>query len=272
MCVDQMPSHEEIVSFYQGFLYQINIDNLNKIKKPEIKEWMSSVTGNKRSARMLDVGGGGGFFAKAFEDFGLGEAVVVDLDAKACDFARHDLNLKRVINAPIEQINTTDYGYFDFIYCRHVIEHLVDPVSFIRMCYSLLKPGGIFVVQCPNGTSKEQAFFYPHGWKMYLKKARNENGWSRLGAILRSLMTDYGFGLDPLRHLWAISPKGLENVCSSLPSSTFKIQTASLSDEVFSPYFSSKSRFGIIRDFCARTAVRTFMQGCHLVATIKKNE
>lgn len=265
----EMPSPDEIVQFYQGFSFQTHISKLDLILTPETKQWMASFV--KPSSRMLDIGGGGGFFAKAFEEFGFGEAVVLDLDHEACEFAKNELGLTNVIEAPVESLSEKDIGTFNFIYCRHVIEHLVDPASFIQSCYKLLKKGGTFIVQCPNGSSKEQAYLYPERWKIYLVKIKVENEWGKFKSIRYSLTHRYGFGLDPLRHLWAISPKGLMCVCDSLPGSSYSVETAALTDQVYSPYYSSKSKIGRLRDRIDHVLVPSLLDGCHLIAKITRN-
>ena len=86
---------------------------------------------------MLDVGGGGGFYAKAFEDLGYGLSTYIDLDFQSCRFA-NELGLKNVIHG---NAVLADYGdkKFDLIMCRHLIEHLKDPVTFV---FDILKLSG----------------------------------------------------------------------------------------------------------------------------------
>ena len=35
----------------------------------------------------------------------------------------------------------------------NVIEHVLDPKDFVKKAYELLKPGGIFISEVPNGNS-----------------------------------------------------------------------------------------------------------------------
>jgi len=267
--VINMPEKNELDEYYQGFSYQNNPNNIDKLLTNDMKQWMVSVMG-KNNGRMLDIGGGGGFFAKAFENFGLGEAVVVDIDADSCEFAKEELGLKRVYQMSVEEPDFEDLGKFDFIYCRHVIEHLINPMEFIKRCSRLLEIGSVLVIQCPNGQSKEQALLYPERWKSYLAKVKRDNKWSKLYSVLFSFTSKYGFGLEPLRHLWAISAEGLESGCNSIPNVNVTMKTAALCDSVFSPYYKSSSQLGFVRDKLDRLLVPGLISGSHLIAEIRK--
>lgn len=55
------------------------------------------------------------------------------------------------IEKPIEKIFVSDEEKFDVVVNFEVIEHLFSPKEFIQQCKKILKPGGLFVVTCPNG-------------------------------------------------------------------------------------------------------------------------
>ncbi|WKW12474.1 class I SAM-dependent methyltransferase [Pseudogemmatithrix spongiicola] len=42
-------------------------------------------------------------------------------------------------------------AYFDVAYAYNVVEHVTDPVAFLRRVRAVLKPGGAFVFMTPNG-------------------------------------------------------------------------------------------------------------------------
>jgi len=41
-------------------------------------------------------------------------------------------------------------GGWDRIIAEHILEHLNDPISFLRECHRLLIPGGLLIVEVPN--------------------------------------------------------------------------------------------------------------------------
>lgn len=96
--------------------------------------------------KVLDYGCGGGSFLKLAEDCGW-EAVGVDPDKIAVANARAE-----GLNVQLGGIEVYDgmTSIFDVITIKHVIEHLHDPVSVLRSCCRLLKPGGKIWLETPN--------------------------------------------------------------------------------------------------------------------------
>ena len=266
--VRNMPREDTLRQYYQGFSFQADIKNFENINTPKVRDWMTSLVPNN-PATMLDIGGGGGFFAKAFENFNLGNATYIDLDNTACSFAEKTMELGRVYNGTLEKFCVENPGVrFDFIYLRHVVEHLIDPVKLILQCTEILTNDGILVVQCPNGQSKEGLLFLSY-WLRFLTKAAKDNRWSAIKAMLFSLTKDYGWGIDPPRHLWAISSQSLQSVFFQNETYRMSISTASLANPVFSPYWRSKSVFGRARDWLCNALFGSVFSGMHLIAYIQ---
>lgn len=266
----QMPEMSQLETFYQGFSFQVNLENLQKIETTAIKKWMNRLVGGRSDASMLDVGGGGGFFAKVFEDFGFGESTYIDLDREACDFAVKEIGLERVVCDKVE--NLKEYvgeQKFDFIYCRHVIEHLIDPGKLVIECAEMLSETGVFILQCPNGESKEGLLF-PDYWMRFLRKVKSGNSWSTLKALTFSLSSKYGWGIDPIRHLWAISGKGIESLFENNDPFDVVVKSASIADPVYSPYWFPKTRWYRFATRFARRAAGTLYKGMHLVVEIRR--
>lgn len=262
------PSESDLERYYQGFSFQASLSSRKLIETSAINAWMLSL-GLPKHGRMLDIGGGGGFFAKAFEEFNLGDSTVVDIDKAACDFAKNELELSRVLCRSIES-GISELGEFDFIYCRHVIEHLVHPEKFIKNCLDLLGEEGVFVLQFPNGKSKEQAFLYPRRWYNYLKNYARDNKINVLSAYAKSLSKNYGFGIDPPRHLWALDPRAVADYVSGL-GFTCSWTTASIADPIYSPYTFSRTFFGKMRDTIARVVGAKAFGGSHAVLEIRNS-
>jgi SAM-dependent methyltransferase len=57
-------------------------------------------------------------------------------------------------------------GPFDFILCRHVLEHTYDPIKFLREMGALLTPGGILMIEVPNLQAPVRRLFGKH-WDGY---------------------------------------------------------------------------------------------------------
>ena len=266
--VEEEISPEELSKFYSGFAFSSSLRKKKLVIKPAIKQWLESLN-LPQNPKMLDIGGGGGFFSYAFEHFCFGESFYIDLDDTACDFAKNSLNLKNVINDDVKNIKNYYEDGFDFIYCRHVIEHLINPVELIDTAIDLLSENGVFVLQFPNGISYEN-IGYPERIKNYGKKRRKSNNWSLLKTIKSVCSPQIAHGLDPLRHLWAISEKGVREYLKHRNDIEIQVKTAPLSDEVYSPYHLIKTPLSKFRTFIVNNTFAKINGGMHLVFFIRK--
>ena len=226
-----MPSQEALEAFYDGFMFEAN-KNLYERVKSSFASFLEYLDVPQGDARMLDIGGGGGFHAKAFEDLGYGDASYIDLDPEACRFARAN-GVSNVVCGNAENPDKID-GEFDLVFARHLIEHLVDPVAFIESVSRYLSADGQLVLLFPNGESREYLSIVQYTLRRLLVILRS-NRWS-LRALMKALSSDIHHGIDPPRHLWAISEKGIRVLCErngySCKTATFRVD-----DRTVSPYF-----------------------------------
>ncbi|MFO7665565.1 MAG: class I SAM-dependent methyltransferase [Desulfobacterales bacterium] len=267
--VGEPPTEKYLYEYYQGFSFQADLGKLSCVLIPEIRNWMRSFLPSI-PATMLDFGGGSGFFAKAFEHFGFGESTYFDLDGSACRFASNELGVKRVLHGSVDDLLALNKdAAFDFIYCRHVIEHLTDPVKLIFKLAELLSHQGVLVIQCPNGRSKE-GIAYPGYWRQFLAKVARDNQWTKPYAIAFSLTKGYGWGLSPPRHLWSITGQSIIRMFLRDQRFTCVIKTASLANAVYSPYFQSNTRLGKLRNFTCNMIFGPVLPGMHLIAEIRR--
>lgn len=96
---------------------------------------------------VLDVGCGGGLFLRELK---LPQSRVVGLDF-SCDAAKVAWKTNGVPalcgalpRAPFKP------GSFSLISMFHVLEHLYDPLAYVKAAHRLLKPGGRLIIQVPN--------------------------------------------------------------------------------------------------------------------------
>ena len=267
--VAPMPTQKTLKNLYNGFLTDLNKD---KMPEPSIAASLFHQLGLRKKRnkfKMLDIGGGGGFFCKAFEDLDYGMATYVDLDPKSCQFAQKDLGLKRVYNIDAMKISDLTNEKYDFIYCRHLIEHLMKPTDFLLGISKMLTKNGRFVVQFSNGDSLEY-LAYNHLNILYrCSKIRNSNKFSYVKTLQLMLFGQMLHGMDPPRHLWAITQKGI-----SLWAQKNKLLCDSfarhIGDALFSPGFTKKNRFiGKLIDFIGQRFLSSLKGGTHLVAILR---
>jgi len=96
---------------------------------------------------LLEVGAGFGTFCEEMRSFNLFERIVAvepspDL-ARTCRARGLE-----VFEMPVGDI--PDGSIADVIASFEVVEHLFSPYNFIMQCASLLRPGGLLVITCPN--------------------------------------------------------------------------------------------------------------------------
>ncbi|MDP2924023.1 MAG: methyltransferase domain-containing protein [Candidatus Omnitrophota bacterium] len=102
---------------------------------------------NTRGRNILDIGCGTGYFLKMAKEAGW-NAFGIETSDFAVNYARNKLGL----NIYKGYITESDLpkNYFDVITINHVLEHVVDPISFLKSAYELLKEDGLLVVAVPN--------------------------------------------------------------------------------------------------------------------------
>lgn len=129
--------------------------------------------------RLLEVGCGSGKLLARMRDFGW-EVTGTDFDenaVKAASALTLDVRL-----GPLQAQNFAPES-FDAVVLKHVLEHVPDPVNELRLCRSLLKPGGKLIVLTPNLAGRGHARWQAH-WR----------------------------GLEPPRHLHIFTPPALRTV------------------------------------------------------------
>ena len=133
--------------------------------------------------RILDVGSGTGYLLRIINRFAPNKDLVGfdpspksnSLGPMMCPTALFTGNLDWKTESP-----------FDCIFCTQVLEHLVDPDSFLQNLYSILSVGGSLVLTVPNGrydymearqfNEKNGAytghvnFWSPESWQHWLEK------------------------------------------------------------------------------------------------------
>lgn len=109
------------------------IKEINRILKPSLK--------------VLDVGCSTGHFLQALKGK-VKERVGLELQEESVVFIRKNLNFK-VYAQPIEEAEIVE-APFDLVTCLQVLEHVENPLGFLKNIAKNLKPGGYLYLEVPN--------------------------------------------------------------------------------------------------------------------------
>lgn len=150
--------------------------------------------------RLLDVGSGPGVF--------VAEAQRAGFDARGIELSQVAVNEARLNGLPVEQETIESYDpekKFEFLTCFDVIEHVLDPRSFLQSAGRLLVPGGRLIMTTPNTRSltcrlmRSRWYFYIPEEHLFLFNRRSisaileQSGFKLLycGITIKPLTFDY---------------------------------------------------------------------------------
>ena len=116
---------------------------------------------NLSSAKVLDVGCGGGILSEALARKGA-KVTGIDQGENVIKVAKLHM-IESNLNINYKQLNIEDYykisnEKFDVITCLEMLEHVPDPASVILACSKLVKPGGHLYFSTINRNIKSYLF------------------------------------------------------------------------------------------------------------------
>lgn len=117
-------------------------------RDPNYLEELDILARHREPGRLLDVGCNMGMLLRLARDRGW-EAVGVEPSPALASLAREELDLP-VHQDFLHEISPDDTGRFDAVALSDVLEHITDPLPFLRDARRFLAPGGILFVKVPN--------------------------------------------------------------------------------------------------------------------------
>lgn len=205
--VHPQPPLETISSYYNGMY-----SNLATEYSSQKMQWArNSVNGyslvlkklKSNLSSILDLGGGLGYYSKAFEELGY-SVTLVEQDPVSAKFARDVLKIKSLVEANNETFFKNNQRKYDVVFLRHVIEHSINPNSLISGISDCLTDKGILVIETDNNAGIE-LLFKPGAFIFYHKLYKE----SFKPSSLVSLAMKRPFAVDPPRHLYGFRTSNL---------------------------------------------------------------
>lgn len=110
----------------------------------------------KRGDRFLDIGCGSGDVLYLLKDVGV-DVYGLDISEHAVRLAREH-GLENVVQGTELDICKFEDNFLTFIRASHVLEHMVNPMAFLKLANKKLAVGGQLLIQTPNIDSLGQIF------------------------------------------------------------------------------------------------------------------
>ena len=171
-----------------------------------------------KGLRVLDIGCGGGLLAEPIARLGASVTGVDALESNLKTAKTHAEQMGIDIDyqhGTIEQMVSAQHKPFDAVMNMEVIEHVVDPRSFIADCGAMVKPDGLMFCSTLNRTAKAFLFaivgaeyvlrWLPRGTHQYEKFIRPDelNRWLLDAGMSPQACT--GMNLNPISSTWSFS-------------------------------------------------------------------
>jgi len=159
--------------------------------------------------RLLDVGCGDGRFLSLLRDFGSRGWQLAGLEFDESAIAKCRAEGFEAFAERVEDFAEREeqQGRYDAVVMLQLIEHVEDPALICERVFSLLKPGGVFIVETPNLAGLDYALFRGRWWGHY-HFPRHWNLFS--SGSLKRMLEDRGFEITRSESListssWIIS-------------------------------------------------------------------
>ena len=102
---------------------------------------------------------------------------------------------------------------FDTVIAGEIIEHLEDPIKFVKFCKTILKKGGRLIITTPNAIGLQ--YLRSEAWCVYYKNYRGHTQAFTI-EMLKRILRDEGFSLiktDYINAFWINNPLKYISLC-----------------------------------------------------------
>ena len=145
------PSEKERLNSYQHYLPKgaDEIEAWGRMMAPVFKKGADLIERDIPRGRLLDVGTGYGFFLALMQSRGW-EIIGLEASSTGAHYGRKRWGL-HILPQPWERASFPERA-FDVVTAFYVIEHLPDPLAFLREVHRIVRPGGMILLRYPHTT------------------------------------------------------------------------------------------------------------------------
>lgn len=138
----------DLARYYQSEYYDIPFLEQLKSVAAKDRNKIDMVLKFARGGRLLEIGPAFGVFAWQAKQAGFA-VDVIEMDTRCCEFLRQEVGVN-AIQSDVPHYAMQALTQHEVIAIWHVLEHLPEPLAFLRAAAANLAPGGILVVAMPN--------------------------------------------------------------------------------------------------------------------------
>ena len=145
------PPQRELLNAYQTYLPtgEEEIEAWERMMEPVFRRGADLIERHIPHGRLLDVGSGYGFFLALMQARGW-EVQGLEVSPTGAEYGRTRWGLP-ILSQPWEEALFPE-GAFDVVTAFYVIEHLPDPLAFLREVHRIVRPGGMILLRYPHTT------------------------------------------------------------------------------------------------------------------------
>ena len=145
------PSQRELFKAYQTYLPEgeEEIEAWGRMVEPVFRAGADLIERSMPRGRLLDVGTGYGFFLALMQSRGW-EVMGLEVSPTGAQYGQRRWGLS-ILSQPWEHASFHKDD-FDVVTAFYVVEHLPDPMAFLREVHRILRPGGMILVRYPHTT------------------------------------------------------------------------------------------------------------------------
>ncbi len=175
--IRNITNQDEII--HRASLAQDEIVHINQLAKLKDKQ------------KILDLGCGTGAMSICFDDSY--EKYGLEIPESVTELTKQTYDKDKLHIGILDNKAFSD-NFFDVVFCFHVIEHVPEPIEFVRQIARILKTHGKLIMSCPNFDSA-MARRFGDNFRMLHDKTHcslfGDKG-------LSDLLTDFGFQIESI--------------------------------------------------------------------------